>query len=88
MSHQSPYLHPTYVDLSLLSHFNISATSTVTALAVRDLTLGDECEIANGICILAATQGNGTSFCSDFFWEEDMVKLCVGLGQANLETVL
>ena len=42
----------------------------------------------NCICILAATQGDGTSLCPDSFQEENIVKLCIGLGQAHPEGVL
>ena len=61
--------------------------STVTTLAVRDLTLGNELEIANCICILAATQGDSTPFHPDSFQEEE-VELCIGLGQAHPECVV
>ena len=66
----------------------MSTTSTVTASAVRDLTLGSECEIINFICILVATQGHGTLFPPNSLQMEDLVKLCVGLGQAHAEGVL
>ena len=65
----------------------MSTTSTVTASVVRDLTLIDKLEIMNHICILAATQSDGTHFCPDSFQEEDMVELCVGLGQAHPEMI-
>ena len=62
--------------------------SAVTASVVRDLTLGDELQIVNHICILAATQGDGTLFHPNSFQEEDLFKLCIGLGQAHPEGVL
>ena len=43
---------------------------------------------ANCICNLVATQGDGTPFSPDSFQEEDVVELCVGLGQAHPEGVL
>ena len=46
---------------------------------VCDSTLGYGHEIVNHICILVATQGNGTLFPHDSFKEEDLVELCVGL---------
>ena len=66
----------------------MSTASTATASVVRDLTVGDEPEIVNCICILAATKGDGTPCHSDTFQEEDMVKLCTGLGQVHPEGVL
>ena len=66
----------------------MSTTSIVTTLVVRDLTLSNQLEIVNCICILVATQGDGTPFSPDSFQEEDMVELCIGLGQAHPEVVL
>ena len=66
----------------------MSTTSTVTTSAVRDPTLGDELEIANHICILAATQGDCTLFCPNTFKEEHMVKLCIQLGQVHPAGIL
>ena len=62
-------------------------TSTVVALAAHDSTLGNEHEIVNCICILVATHSNGTPFTHNSFQEEDLVELCVGLGQAHPESV-
>ena len=53
-----------------------------------DPTLGDNTEIANQICILVATQCNGTPLCPTSFGEEDVVKMCIGLGQEHPEGVL
>ena len=88
MLHLRPYLHPTYIGPSILPNLKMSTISTVTASGVRDPTLGDELEIANHICVLAATQGDSTPFHPDSFQEEDMVKLCIGLGQAHPECLL
>ena len=88
MSHLSPYLHPTYIDLPALSNPIMSTASTATALVVCDLTLGNKHEIANCICILVATLGDGTPFPHNSFLEEDLVELCVGLGKAHQEGVL
>ena len=74
--------------LPVLPHISMSTTCTMTALAVRDQTLGDGLEIANHICILVATQGVGTPFSPSSFQEEDMVKLCMGLDQVHLEGLL
>ena len=88
MSHLRPYLHPTYVDLPVLSHFKMSTAPTVTASVAHDQTLGFEHDIVNHICFLAATQENGTLLQTDSFQEEDIVKFCIGLGQVHLEGVL
>ena len=65
MSHLRPYLHPTYVDFPIFPCPIISTTSTVTILVVHDLTLGDEHEIANHVCVLAATQVDSTLLHTD-----------------------
>ena len=61
---------------------------TVTALVMCDPTLGDEHEITNCMCVLAATQGNGSPLHPNSFQEEDIVKLCIGLGQVHPEGML
>ena len=66
----------------------MSLTSTATALAAYNFTLGDEHKIANYICILVANHGDSTPFSPDSFQVEDLVELCIGLGQAHLEGVL
>ena len=53
-----------------------------------DPTLGNDTNIGNRICILAATWGDGTLLCPSSFTEEDAVNLCVGLGQEHPEGVL
>ena len=58
----------------------MSMTSTATTSVACHSTLGDENELANHICILVATHGNGTLFSHDSFQEEDLVELCMGLG--------
>ena len=82
------YLYPTYIDSSVLSHFKMYTASTVTTLVVLYLALGNVPDIANCICILAATKGDGTLLHSDSFHEEDIVKLCIGLDQVYPEGVL
>ena len=77
VSHLSPYLHPVYIDLFIPSHSVMSMTSTVTASAVHYPTLGGAHDLANHICILVATWGDGTVF-SNSFQEEDLIELCVG----------
>ena len=45
-----------------------------------DLTLGDDTEIVNKICIMVVTQGDGTPLCPTSFKEEDVVELGAGVG--------
>ena len=66
----------------------MSNASMVTTSVELDQTLGDDTEIANWICILVATQGDGTPLCPTSFKEEDVVELCIGLGQEHPEGVL
>ena len=60
----------------------------MTASVEMDMTLGEDNEIGNQICILVATQGNGTPLCPSSFKEEDAVSLCTGLGQEHPKGVL
>ena len=65
----------------------MSTTSTVTASVICDPTLGNVHNLVNCICTLVATQGNGTLFSPNSFQEEDLVELCVSLGQAHPDGV-
>ena len=76
VSHLSPCLQPV-----------MSTTSTATALVVHGPTLGSAHDLANYICILVATLGNGTPFSPNSIHEEDLMQLCMGLGQAHLDGV-
>ena len=66
----------------------MSMAFTVTASAAHDLPLGNEHEIANYICILAATQEMGTPLHPDSFQEKDIINLCIGWSHAHPEGVL
>ena len=57
----------------------MSSTSTATALAEPDLTMGDD-KIANWICLLVPTHVNATLLCPTSFCQEDVVVMCEGLG--------
>ena len=59
-----------------------------TASAEMDLTLGDDTVIANWICKLVATREDGTPLGPTSFGKEDVIELCVGLGQEHPEGVL
>ena len=60
----------------------MSTTSTTTASAAHDHTLGDDPNFANCICVLTFARGDGTLFNANSLLEEDIIKLCVGMGQA------
>ena len=65
----------------------MSMISTATASVVGDPTLGDSHNSVNCIRILVATQGDGTLFSPSSFQEEDLMGLCMGLGQAHQGSV-
>ena len=56
----------------------------VTISVEMDLTLGDDTEIPNCVCVLVATKGNGIPLCP----RRRTVKLCMGFGQEHPEDVL
>ena len=60
----------------------------MTASMEPDLTLGDDDEIANQICMLVTTHVDGTTLCPTLFHQEDMVAMCEGLGQECPKGVL
>ena len=60
----------------------------VTALVEMDPTMGNDIYKGNWICVLVATRGDGTPLCPTSFKEEDMVKLCIRLGQEYSEGAL
>ena len=66
----------------------MSTTSTATALAACDHTLGDDPDLLNHMCVLAIARGDGTQFDADSIQGEDIVKLCVKVGQAHPKGVL
>ena len=59
-----------------------------TASVEMDLALGDNTKIANQICLLVTTCGDGTPLGPTPFGEEDTIKVCIGLGQEHPEGVL
>ena len=66
----------------------MSTTSTTTALAAHDHSLGDDPELANHICVLTIARGDGTLFDADSLQEEDIVELCILMGQVHPVGVL
>ena len=63
-------------------------TSTATASAAHDHTLGNDPDIANHICVLTLARFAGTLFDADSLQEEDIIELCVSVGQAHPKGVL
>ena len=63
-------------------------TSTAPASTVCNPTLGNTHDLANPICILVATHGDGIPFLPNSFQEEDLVELCMHMGQAHPDGVV
>ena len=51
----------------------MSTTSTATASAAHDHTLGEDPNFANCMCILTIVRGDGTPFDADSLLEEDII---------------
>ena len=66
----------------------MSTTSTLTALVACDQTVGDDPELANHICVPPIGRVDGTPFDADSLQEEDIVELCVGMGQVHPDGLL
>ena len=62
--------------------------SMVTASAELDLTPGNNTAIVTQIYVFITTQCDGTLLDPTSFREEDVIELCVGLGQEHLKGVL
>ena len=63
-------------------------TSTVNFLAAHNHIPGDEVELLDCMCVLVLTRSNGTLFDATSIQEEDIIKLCIPLGQTHPEGVL
>ena len=70
------------------SPIKMSIASIVTTSVEIDPTRGKDTEIVNQICILVGIWGNGTPLHPTSFGEEDVITLCLGLGQEHLEGML
>ena len=77
----SPYLN--LIDLFISP--DMSTTSTATALVARDCTLDDKTELLNHMCVLVLVRGDGTPFNAVSIQEEDIIELCVEVGQTHLK---
>ena len=63
-------------------------TSTTTTLAACDHSLGNDPDLLNCVCVQTIARGDGTLFDESSLQEEDIVELCVKVGQAHPECVL
>ena len=63
-------------------------TSTATALAACNHIPGNETELLNWMCVLVLTRGDDTPFDATSIQEEDIIELCVEMGQTHLPCVL
>ena len=60
----------------------------MTALAAHDHTLGNDSKLLNYMCVLAIASDDGTPFNAASVHEEDIIELCVKVGQAHPKGVL
>ena len=65
----------------------MSTTCAVTTLVAHDHIPGDEVEL-NCIHVLVLTRGDGTPYDATSIQEEDIVELCIQLGQTHPQGVL
>ena len=66
----------------------MSNMSTATGLAAHDHILGNDSKLLNCMCVLAIARGDGTPLDATSIQEDDIVELCVEVGQAHPEGVL
>ena len=66
----------------------MSTTSTATPLTVHNYTPGNESELLNHMCVLVLAKGDGIPFNAASIQEEDIIKLCVKMGQTHLKGVV
>ena len=66
----------------------MSTTFTATTLVAKKCIPGDEVELLNHMCVLVLTRSDGTTFSATSIQEEDIVELCIELGQTHPEGVL
>ena len=61
----------------------MSTTSTATTSAAHDHTVGSDSKLLNCMCVLAIARDDGTLFDPTSVQEEDIIELCVKVGQAH-----
>ena len=59
-----------------------------TSLAAHNGTLGDESKLLNHMCVLILARGDGTPIDTTCIQEEDIIELCVEVGQTHPKGVL
>ena len=67
---------------------NMSTASTATTSVACSHIPGDETELLNQMCVLVLTRGDCTPFNTTSIQEEDIIDLCVEMGQTHPEGVL
>ena len=66
----------------------MSTTSTVTTSVAHNSTLGDESKFLNCMCVLVLARGDGSPFDTASIQEEDIIDLCVKVGQTHPKGML
>ena len=56
---------------------------TATTSAAYDCILDNEVELLNEMCVLLLTRGDGTPFDVASLQEEDLIQLCIDMGQTH-----
>ena len=66
----------------------MSTTSTATTLVAQDQIPSDKVEILNFMCVLVLTRDDGTPFDASSIQEEDIIEICIRLGQTHPKGVV
>ena len=66
----------------------MSTTSTVTTSVACNHIPGNEVELLNHLCVLVLIRSDGTPFDDTSIQEEDIVELCIELGQTYPKGIL
>ena len=62
--------------------------STTSASVAHDHTHSNDSNVANCKCVLTIARCDGTLFNADSLLEEDIIELCVGMGQVHCNGIL
>ena len=66
----------------------MSTTSSVTSLAACNCIPGNEIELLNHICVLVLSRGNSPPFDATSIQEQNIIEICIWLGQTHPKGVL
>ena len=66
----------------------MSTTSAATTSVAHDHTVGNDSEFLNHMCVLAIARSDGTLLYATSIQEEDIIELCVEVGQVHPKGVL